>query len=286
MGYNSVKTQTRAGLVFPQRALENTDLIPSHSSKPTFRIAKAIGLTAAVLVCQGSFCGERSDPPTLPGATLVDIHLLIEDPALSTQGIYLGWSYPSDANATYFEIYQGLNRDSLRHAVLAHPAKDSQHVVLALTDNTRPFTIYFGVRAVYVEPTGQKMVSGSMAIDSISVTPSLKILQPVSGSFMAGRELEMAVQTNSDPGVVIRFAYYEETGPGWGLKQEGWLPLGEDPTPIFGGSVQRGTRTLEQHPETDTVTALFCVVGTETFEERHTGQIQSLGCNRFFRVGQ
>lgn len=239
-----------------------------------------------MLICQGSYCGEKSDPPTLPAAVLEDIHLLIKDPALRTQGIYLAWSYPSDAKATYFEIYQGTTRDSLRHAVMMQPAADSQHAVLALSDTTRPFTLYFAVRAVYVEPTGQKMVGGSMAVDSITVTPSLKILKPAAGSFLAGRDLDMAVQTNSDPGVVIRFTYYEDAGPGWALKQEGWLPLGDDPTPIFGGSVQRGTRTLEQHPETDTVTALFCVVGTETFEERYTGQIQSLGCNRFFRVGR
>jgi hypothetical protein len=286
MGYNSTKTQTRAGLGLPQCAQENPDLIPSHPSKPAFRISKAIGLAAAVLVCQGFYCGEKSDPPTLPVATLNDIHLLIKDPALRTQGVYLAWSYPSDAKATYFEIYQSLTKDSLRHSVMVQSARDSQHAVLSLSDTTRPFTQYFAVRAVYVEPTGQKVVSGSMAIDSISVTPSLKILQPASGSFMPGRNLDMEVQTSSDPGVVIRYAYYEETGPGWGLKQEGWLPFGEDPTPIFGNSVQRGSLTLDPYGETDTVSALYCVVGTESFEERTTGQTQSLGCSRFFRVGR
>jgi hypothetical protein len=245
-----------------------------------------MAMTAAVLVCQGFYCGEKSDPPTLPGATLEDIHLLIKDPALRTQGIYLAWSYPKDAKATYFEIYQSLILDSLRHAVFTQPAKDSQHAVLALSDTSRPFTMYFAVRAVYVEPTGQKLVSDTLIVDSISVTPSLNILHPSSGSFMPGRTLDMEVQTSSDPGVVIRFTYYEEADTGWGLNQEGWLPFGDDPTPIFGNSVQRGSLTLEQHAATDTVNALFCVVGTESFQERATGQIQSLGCTRFFRVGQ
>lgn len=212
---------------------------------------------------------------------------MIKEPAQGSQGIYLAWSYPKNAKATKFEIYQGLTRESLRFPVTTQFAEDSQHTVVGLSDTaSRPFTLYFALRAVYVEPTGQKRFSDTMMIDSITVTPSLTILRPASGSFMTGRDLDMEVQTNSDPGVVIRFVYYEGTGAGWELKQEGWLPLGEDPTPIFGNSVQRGSRTLEPYPETDTVAALFCVIGTETFEERSTGLIQSLGCNRFSRVGR
>lgn len=260
--------------------------MPSHPSKPPFRIIRVIGLLASVLVCQGFYCAEKTDPPALPGATLNDIHLLIKDPGRATPGIYLAWSYPEDAKATYFEIYQSLIKDSLGYAVATQPASDSQHAILSLPDSSRPFNLYFAVRAVYVEPTGQKQVSDSLPIDSISVTPSLSILEPASNSYKAGRALDMEVQTSGDDGVVIRFVYYEKTGPGWDLKQEGWLPLGDAPTPIFGRSVQRGSLTLDQHAETDTVASLYCVVGTESFEERTTGQTQSLGCTRFFRVGR
>ncbi len=249
-------------------------------------MAKALALTAALLVCQGFYCGEKSDPPSLPGATLEDIHLVIKDPGLRTQGIYLAWSYPKDAQATYFEVYRSLAKESLGHAVLIQPAEDSQHAVIALSDTSRPFTLYFAVRAVYVEPTGQKQVSETLILDSISLTPSLSILEPASGSFLPGRALDMEVQTSSDPGVVIRFVYYEESDSGWNLRQEGWLPLGPDPTPIFGNSVQRGSLTLDQVAVADTVDALFCVVGTESFQERATGQTQSLGCARYFRVGR
>lgn len=240
---------------------------------------------ASILVCQGFYCAEKTDPPTLPAATLSDIHLLIKDPARTTLGIYLAWSYPQDAKATYFEIYQSLTKD-LRHAVAIQPASDSQHAVLSLPDSVRPFAMYFAVRAVYVEPTGQKLVSDSLPIDSISVTPSLNILEPASNSYKAGRALDMEVQTSSDPGVVIRYVYYERTGLGWRLEQEGWLPFGDTPTPIFGNSVQRGSITLEEHAKADTVESLYCVVGTESFQEQTTGQIQSLGCSRFYRVGQ
>jgi hypothetical protein len=262
-------------------------LIPSHPSKPAFRSAKAIALTAAGLICQGFYCGEKSDPPSLPGVTFEDIHLVIKDPdpARETQGIYLAWSYPEDAKATRFEIYQSLSRESPLHIMHVQPAESPRNAVLGLSDTARPSTLYFAVRAVYVEPTGQKQASDTLIVDSISLTPSLSILQPASGSFMPGRALDMEVQTASDPGVVIRFEYYEETGPGWKLKQEGWLPIGPDPTPIFGNSLQRGSLTLDDIAATDTVNALFCVVGTESFQERNTGQTQSLGCTRFFRAG-
>lgn len=241
---------------------------------------------AALLVCQGFYCGEKSDPPSLPGVTLEDIHLVIKEPRFRTQGVYLAWSYPEDAKATYFEVYRSLTKEALGHAVIIQPAEDSQHAVIELSDTSRPFTMYFAVRAVYVEPTGQKQVSDTLILDSISLTPSLSILQPASGSFLPGRPLDMEVQTASDPGVVIRFVYYEESGTGWELRQEGWLPLGPDPTPIFGNTVQRGSLTLNQVADTDTVNALFCVVGTESFQERRTGQIQSLGCAKYSRVGR
>lgn len=261
-------------------------MLPCPPSKSTIRPAKALALTAALFVCQGFYCGEKSDPPALPGVTLEDIHLVIKDPRLQTQGVYLAWSYPQEAKATYFEVYRSLDRESLGHAVHIQPAEDSQHAVIALSDTSRPFTLYFAVRAVYVEPTGQKQVSDTLILDSISLTPSLNILLPASGSFLPGRPLDMEVQTSSDPGVVIRFVYYEESGAGWTLRQEGWLPLGPDPTPIFGNTMQRGSLTLDEVAANDTVNALFCVVGTESFQERATGQIQSLGCAKYFRVGR
>jgi hypothetical protein len=260
--------------------------MPSHSVPPSFRIAKAIGWLSAILVCQGFYCGEKPDPLGLPGAALTDIHLEIKDPATRQPGIFLAWNYPDGAHASYFEIFQSLDRDSLKQAAL-QPA-DLQHIVLTLSDTTsRPFTLYFGVRAVWVEPTGQKRVSDSMPIDSITITPSLHILQPSPGTYKPGRALNMEVQIASDPGVLIRFSYYEQDGAAWKLKQTGCMPLDPCPsTPLFGNSVQRDSLTLEQLAPTDTVRALFCVVGTESFQEEATGQMQSLGCTGFSRVGQ
>ncbi|GEM_PF-2365966 len=249
------------------------------------RIARPAGLLLAALICQGSYCGDKHDPPSLPSALLTDIHLEIKDPALGSPGIHVGWSYPAESRVSYFEIYQSQNRDSLNHVFQSHSAEDSPFVVLTLSDSSRPFTIYYGVRAVYVEPTGQKLISDTMSIDSITITPSLTILQPASGTFKPGRTLDMEVQTSSDPGVMIQFSYYEDNGK-WELKQNGCLPLSPCPSTIFGNSVQRDSLTLEQHAVTDTVQALFCVVGTESFQERTTGLMQSLGCTRFFRIGK
>jgi hypothetical protein len=240
----------------------------------------------AFLLCQGSYCGEKPAPPSLPAAILTDIHLEIKDPALGTPGIYVAWSYPEEGEASYFEIYQSHRVDSLKHVLIAQSAEDSNHIVLTLSDSSRPYTMYFAVRAVQVEPTGQKLVGDTLSIDSLTITPSLNILQPAAGSFKPGRRLDMEVQTRSDPGVMIRFSYYERIGNDWLLKHSGCLPQDPCPSTIFGNSVQRGELTLEQHGANDTIPALFCVIGTESFQEQTTGLMQSLGCKRFFRVGE
>jgi hypothetical protein len=260
-------------------------LKPAFPVRTPHRIAKAFGTLLAILVCQGSYCGEKRDPPSLPTAIPTDIHLEIKDPSLGTPGIYLAWSYPEESHASYFEIYESQNVDSLGHALISQSADDSNRIVLALSDSTRPYTLYFAVRAVWVEPTGQKLVGDTLSIDSLTITPSLSILQPAPGSYKPGRSLNMEVQTSSDPGVMIRFSYYEKGATEWSLKQSGCLPLEPCPTTLFGNSVQRGELTLEQHGATDTVQALYCVVGTESFQEQTTGLMQSLGCTRFFRVG-
>lgn len=239
----------------------------------------------ALLICQGSYCGEKRDPASLPAAILTDIHLEIKDPALGIPGIFLEWSYPEGSDVTYFEIYQSHRVDSLKHVLVSQSAGEPNHVVLALSDSSRPFTMYFAVRAVRVEPTGQKLVGDTLSIDSLTITPSLSILRPATGSFVPGRVFDMEVQTSSDPGVMIRFAYYEKEGDDWPLKHSGCLPFDPCPSTIFGNSVQRGELTLQQLGENDTVPALFCVVGTESFQERTTGLMQSLGCKRFFRAG-
>ncbi|MDB5105580.1 MAG: hypothetical protein JWP91_3269 [Fibrobacteres bacterium] len=263
--------------------------MPNPSVHPSNRLVKALALSGAAMICQGFYCSQKHEPPSLPSAVFTDIQLKIKDPELRSPGIYLAWDYPSEAKASVFEIYQSFNRDSLKHAVYTQAAEDSQHVILPLSDTTRPYTLYFAVRAVLVEATGQKLYGDTLVADSISITPSLTINAPSSGAFYDGRTLNMEVQTSSDPGVSIRFYYYEKSKSDWAIKQAGCLPRGsdgtEDPcTTIFGHSVQRDSLTLEQHPPGDTVQALFCVVGTESFEESHTGLMQSLGCKGFYRV--
>jgi hypothetical protein len=95
----------------------------------------------------------------------------------------------------------------------------------------------------------------------------------------------MEVQSSSDNGVMIRLSYFEKSGAAWPMKQDTCLPTDRCGFSIFGNSVQRDSLTLAQYPATDTIPALFCVVGTESFQDQTTGLTQSLGCNRFFRVG-
>lgn len=248
------------------------------------RTAKALGLAGAVLLSQGFYCSQKSDPPGLPTVHLTDIHLKMSDPALGAPGVYLAWTYPADAEVSFFEIYQSTVKDSLGHSLLVQSAKDSLHTVLALPDSSRPFTLYFALRAVWVEPTGQKQIGDTLEMDSIRIASSLNILHPGNGIYLGGRTLDMQVQTASDNGVTIRMSYFEKIGPAWQTVQDTCLPTDRCSAPIFGNSVQRDSLILEQHPATDTVPALFCVVGTESFGKSSTGLIQSLGCSRFLRV--
>jgi hypothetical protein len=220
----------------------------------------------------------------LPSAHLTDIHLKMDDPGRGLPGIFLAWDYPGE-NASYFEVFQATHKDSLLQAVKTQAASDSLQAVLPLPDSTRPFTLYFGVRAIRVEPTGQKIYSDTLPIDSITIAPSLSIQRPEAGSFKSGRTLDMEVLTRSDHGVLIRMSYFEKSGAAWTLKQDTCLPTDRCSMPLFGNSAQRDSLILESVAEGDTVQALFCVVGTESFQDQTTGLVQSLGCKRFYRVG-
>lgn len=244
----------------------------------------ALALTLACSGTLGMSCTEKQDPPSLPSAVLTDVRLQVADAAQGKPGVQLAWSYPQGANGTYFEIYQAFSLDSLKHAIHSQPATDSHTAVLPLPDISRPFTVYFAVRAIWVEPTGQKQVSDTLVPDSITVAPSLTILKPGPGTYLGGRILSMEVQTSSDPGVMLRMAYYEKGPTAWVAKQDTCLPLDLCGRAFFGPTLQRDSLILEQHPDADTVAALFCVIGTESFQEQRTGLTQSLGCSRFFRV--
>ena len=159
-------------------------------------------------------------------------------------------------------------------------------VSLVLPDAARPMTVYYAVRSIWVEPTGQKLVSDTLAIDSLIILPSFSILSPSSGSLQAGRLLRIELETHSDPGILLKASLYEKNGSVWTLKQENCLPQDGCNNPIFGPGLPADSLTLEDVAPGDTVESLFCVQGTESFQGHLTGLNQSLGCSRFNRVAQ
>jgi hypothetical protein len=259
--------------------------MPNPTAERRSPIARALAVLCAGILSQGFYCAEKRDPPGLPAATPTDIHLIIADPATGAPGVYLSWDYPDGAKASVFEIYEGARKDELKHLVRKQDAGDPRNASLALPDSARPFTVYYAVRAVWEEPTGDKWYGDTLKVDSLRILPSLTILQPASGSRKSGRTLSMQVQTASDNGVMIRLSYFEKSGSAWPLKQDTCLPTNRCGFPIFGNSVQTDSLTLEQRAASDTVQALFCVVGTESFQDQSTGLSQSIGCTRFSRVG-
>jgi hypothetical protein len=241
------------------------------------QVLKGIAIALAVFASQGMNCSEHLPPPSLATIHIKDIHLQILDPASGTPGVYLAWSAPADGKVSFYEIYQGSRKDSLGHSPFA---------LRVLPDSSRPMTVYFAVRAVWVEPTGQKLISDTLAIDSLTILPSFSILSPSSGSLRTGRLLRIELVTNSDMGIVLNAVLYEKNGSVWTTKQKFCLPRNSCDNPIFGSSLQTDSLTLEDVAPGDTVQSLFCVQGTESFQGHLTGLDQSLGCSRYNRVAQ
>jgi hypothetical protein len=261
-------------------------LTPSHPSPLAFAL-RILAAGLAVLASLGLSCDRNREPPSLPSPILREINLRIADPEQGLAEASLDWSDPG-GQATFFEVYQSLSLDSLARGLSGPPVAktDSPAAVLRLpTDRNRPFTVYYAVRAVHVEATGQKLTSDTLLPDSLTVSPSLSIIAPGAGTYLAGRVLDVRVQSQSDPGVTLRLAYFEKDSNGWVQKADTCLPMNACGVPVFGHAVEEESLVLAQREANDTVPALFCVIGTESFQSQRTGLAQSLSCARFFRTG-
>ena len=257
---------------------------PRHSRQgpagPT-RVFLRLGLCAWVSL--GFMCEEdRTRIPTLPPAILEDIHLLSLDTLTGAPAVSLSWSYPSGAKVSRFEVYQGFRSDSLGSPVLLGVGPEETQAHLPLPDSTRPFKIFYGIRAVFVEPTGQKLYGDSVPVDSITLTRLPEIDHPASGSVLHDRQMDLTVRVNSDFGIVLRQALYGKSGRDWRLLIDTCLPRNYCGVPVFGPTTRNDTLILEGPPRGDTLSLMYCVEGTESYENRRTGLIQSVGCSRFF----
>jgi hypothetical protein len=231
--------------------------------------------------------GPDGPTPTLTAAHLSDIRLVLEDPGTGRIAARLAWAWEDGDGepATYFEIYQSLAKDSLGGPVRVQDASEPREIRLRLPDSGRPVTLYYGVRAVRTGPTGQKTYGDSIPVDSLIATPSLAILSPAPRSRQSGRELDVAVKTSSDGGIVLRQSLYEKAGGTWILVRDTCLPMDACETPILGSSIQRDVLLLPGLSAGDSLETLYCVFGDESFEDAATGRMQSLGCSRFHRSG-
>lgn len=245
----------------------------------------------------GMVCtGEHGADPALPEARLTSISLRLIDEETGRAGAVLAWDWPAGEKAnplepgpeaTHFEIYQSLRRDSLGSpvALVEFEAGLPPMALVRLPDSARPMTVYYGVRAVLVEPTGQKLFSRTIPVDSLVVNPAQAILSPGTLSYRAGRVLDVAVQTYSDDGIVLRQILYEKKGGNWVQRLDTCLPKTACDIPHFSTRTHSDALILETLTPTDTLECLYCVHGDETFEDLDTGRRQSLGCIRFFRTG-
>lgn len=247
---------------------------------------KLAALTLVGFATQGMHCSETHAPPSLDTVHLTDIHLQISDPGSAAPAVFIGWKKLSSDKISYYEIYQGFNKDSLKHSILTQPSSDSPQVVVLLPDSSRPMTVYYAVRAIEVEATGQKKISDTLAIDSITVLPSFRILQPGSNSLQHGRELGIELDVSSNLGIMLKGMIYEKNQSTWTLKQNFCLPRDNCNNPVFERLSPSDPLTLQSVSPGDSIASLICVQGTESFEGSLTGLNQSLICNRYTRVAQ
>lgn len=229
--------------------------------------------------------GPEGPDPALPEVRIEGIEVELIDPENGRPGVMLSWTWPEDERVTSFEIYQGFRKDSLGAPVAEVPAPGSTSALLPLPDSSRPMVLYYGVRAVFQEATGQKLYSKSIPVDSLIVNPSLEILSPTTRSRHGGRTLEVEVKTSSDNGILVRQILFERTRAGWNRQLDTCLPRAACGIPIFGSTVQRDALILQALSPGDSLECLFCVLGNESFDGAPTGGRQNLGCSRFFRVG-
>jgi hypothetical protein len=236
----------------------------------------------------GMFCVDHPGPsPSLPTARLSDIHLVLLDPSTLDAGFSLTWSFPDSGKATSFEIFQSLRADSLGSPVTVISAEDSvRGVFLPLVDTLKPYTAFFAIRAVYVEPTGQKIYGDTVPVDSITVNGPVAISHPATGDTLLGRLLIPEVIAGSTSGVTLRQSLWEKQGAAWQIILDTCLPRGDCITPIIGAATLRDTLVLQDLPSGEDLPAVYCVQGTENFEGSRTGLMQSFGCRAFRRAGQ
>lgn len=246
---------------------------------------KLLQLGCAAWACLGMVCvGPDGPAPSLPETKLREIGLRILDPEDGRAATFLRWSYPTGEKVTSYEVYQSLRADSLGALMgeVLDPAVDS--LLIPLPAITRPFTLYFRVRAVFREATGQKLYSKNLSVDSLIVNPSLEILTPGSLTYHKERQLDLEVRTSSDDGIILRQSFFEKTQGVWSRLLDTCLPMTACGATIFGNSLQKDALILQSVPAGDTLEALLCVLGNESFENANTGRKQSIGCTRFFRT--
>ncbi len=245
-----------------------------------FRSRLAVAVLAASWLGTGFFCAPGGSPAGLPGVFIDTLRLELLDPAQGSPGAHVAWSAPSAAISS-LELYQSLRSDSLGAPVLTGIPPAPASVDVALPDSSPPFTVYFALRAVQVDPTGEKNYSDTLELDSLLITAPPGIYQPANGDTLTGRTAPVSVLIGSDPGATLRQAWYEDEDTGWAMALDTCLPRSDCLTPLFGTNLVTDTIELAPAPAGG-IHELFCVLTTEVISTSR-GLRQSLGCSRFTR---
>ncbi len=231
----------------------------------------------------GFMCVEKNPPPPLSRVEVSEISLRVHDPATGRPGVLLAWKYSEAEPVTHFNIYRRLNQDTVAQLIHTGVSGSLRQLYSPLPDSGRSQELQYGLKAMHIEKTGQRLETDSVAWAKLTVTSNLRIYSPTAGSLQKTRVVPFEISTGSDFGTLVKLELYQEEGRIWKKILTTCLPENSCNTPLFGGTLQRQDLVLP-FLQGDTVSMMACAIGIESFEATRTALVQSIHCSAFRRM--
>lgn len=257
------------------------------------------GALAAFFCFSGFFCSEPGrEAGILPPVTVSSASICRLDSLSLQPGIEVVWDFPASDSVSSFRLFTTFHPDSAPEFRLELPAGDERRARLPWPDTAREFELFFGVKAVWIEKTGERWESDSLPLTSLRIRPDLQIQGPGIGSRVDSSPVSIEVLCANDRGLQTRLWFSAGAEAGRSTFIDTCFPFDAC------GKTHFGFRLLSQalvlppaagEPPASGMNAppgssrppsrlyRFCIVGSEGGEERQGSRTQSLACGHFRR---
>ncbi len=230
-------------------------------------------------------CVEKNPPPPLAPVEITEISLRVHEPATGRPGVKLAWAYADPEAVTHFNIYRRAEGEQLGTLIHSQVVGTRREIHSPLPDSSRSQKLQYGLKAVYIEKTGQRVESDSMVWVPITITSNLRIYHPAAESIQKSRFVPIEISTGSDFGTLVNIELFQKEGAEWKRILATCFPREGCGVPLFGNTLQSEDFVLPSHP-TDTLSMMLCAIGIESFEVTATSLVQTLQCHPFKRLGE